>query len=153
MFRKNTLQSRGHLTLYAIFWAVLSVALMVVDHREKEVQQLVENQRAYFRSNATRSAEFRLTQLRKLKTLLLANEEQMHQAIFKDFGKSKYENQLTEFFPLIDEINMSIKNLKKWMQHKPVKTNLLNFPAKSYLVPEPLGVTLVIGAWNSYGPV
>ena len=52
------------------------------------------------------------------------------------------------FFPLIDEINISIKNLKKWMQHKRVKTNLLNFPAKSYLVPEPLGVTLVIGAWN-----
>ena len=89
-----------------------------------------------------------MAQLKKLKALLLAHEEEMHEAIFKDFGKSKYENQLTEFFPLIDEINISIKNLRKWMQHKKVKTNLLNFPAKSYLVPEPLGVTLVIGAWN-----
>lgn len=115
---------------------------------EQEVQQLVANQRAYFKSNATRSADFRLAQLKKLKALLLEHEEEMHAAIFKDFGKSKYENQLTEFFPLIDEINISIKNLKKWMQHKKVKTNLLNFPAKSYLVPEPLGVTLVIGAWN-----
>ncbi|WP_422104684.1 aldehyde dehydrogenase [Winogradskyella sp.] len=115
---------------------------------EEQVQQLVANQRTYFKSNATRSAEFRLAQLKKLKTLLLEYEDQMHEAIFKDFGKSKYENQLTEFFPLIDEINISIKNLKKWMQHKRVKTNLLNFPAKSYLVPEPLGVTLVIGAWN-----
>jgi len=115
---------------------------------EENVQQLVANQRAYFNSNATRSAEFRLSQLKKLKALLLEHEDQMHEAIFKDFGKSKYENQLTEFFPLIDEINISIKNLRKWMQHKRVKTNLLNFPAKSYLVPEPLGVTLVIGAWN-----
>lgn len=115
---------------------------------EVAVNQLVANQRAYFNSNATRSLDFRLTQLKKLKALLLENEEAMHKAIFKDFGKSKYENQLTEFFPLIDEINISIKNLKKWMQHKSVKTNLLNFPAKSYLVPEPLGVTLVIGAWN-----
>lgn len=115
---------------------------------EEEVQQLVKNQRTYFKSNATMSVEFRLKQLKKLKALLLEHENQMHEAIFKDFGKSKYENQLTEFFPLIDEINISIKNLKKWMQHKKVKTNLLNFPAKSYLVPEPLGVTLVIGAWN-----
>ncbi|WP_299521525.1 aldehyde dehydrogenase [Winogradskyella sp.] len=119
-----------------------------IEQFEKDVNQLVNNQRAYFNSNATRSAEFRLKQLKKLKALLLEHEEEMHQAIFKDFGKSKYENQLTEFFPLIDEINLTIKNLKKWMQHKSVRTNLLNFPAKSYLVPEPLGVTLVIGAWN-----
>ncbi len=115
---------------------------------EVEVQQLVFNQRNYFKSNATRPVEFRLKQLKKLKALLLEHEDEMHEAIFNDFGKSKYENQLTEFFPLIDEINISIKNLKKWVQHKSVKTNLLNFPAKSYLVPEPLGVTLVIGAWN-----
>ena len=115
---------------------------------ETEVQQLVANQRAYFKSNATRPAEFRLAQLKKFKALLLENEDKMHEAIMKDFGKSKYENQLTEFFPLIDELDISIKNLKKWMQHRSVKTNLLNFPAKSYLVPEPLGVTLVIGAWN-----
>lgn len=115
---------------------------------EEKVAQLVHDQRTYFKSNATKSVGFRLAQLKKLKTLLLAHEDEMHAAIFKDFGKSKYENQLTEFFPLIDEINIAIKNLKKWMQHKSVKTNLLNFPAKSYLVPEPLGVTLVIGAWN-----
>ncbi|WP_353776992.1 aldehyde dehydrogenase family protein [Winogradskyella sp. 3972H.M.0a.05] len=118
------------------------------DTFELQVRKLVNSQRDYFKSNATRPAEFRLRQLKKLKTLLLEHEEDMHKAIFKDFGKSKYENQLTEFFPLIDEINITIKNLKKWMQHKNVRTNLLNFPAKSYLVPEPLGVTLVIGAWN-----
>ena len=126
----------------------MSIIITDTNTFETEVQELVKNQRAYFNSNATKSAEFRLAQLKKLKALLSAHEEEMHEAIFKDFGKSKYENQLTEFFPLIDEINISIKNLRKWMQHKKVKTNLLNFPAKSYLVPEPLGVTLVIGAWN-----
>lgn len=115
---------------------------------EVEVEQLVQDQRNYFKSNTTRPVEFRLKQLKKLKALLLQHEEEMHEAIFNDFGKSKYENQLTEFLPLIDEINIAIKNLKKWVQHRSVKTNLLNFPAKSYLVPEPLGVTLVIGAWN-----
>ncbi len=115
---------------------------------EQQVQKLVNDQRTYFKSNATRPVEFRLEQLKKLKSLLLKHEDELHEAIYKDFGKSKYENQLTEFFPLIDEIDIAVKNLRKWMQHRSVKTNLLNFPAKSYLVPEPLGVTLVIGAWN-----
>ena len=119
-----------------------------VDTFEVKVQELVQNQRNYFNSNATKSIKFRLDQLKKLKKLLLEHEDEMHKAIFDDFGKSKYENQLTEFFPIIEEINLALKNLKKWVKHKSVKTNLLNFPAKSYLVPEPLGVTLVIGAWN-----
>jgi aldehyde dehydrogenase (NAD+) len=29
-----------------------------------------------------------------------------------------------------------------------VPTNLANFPARSYIIPEPLGTVLVIGAWN-----
>lgn len=115
---------------------------------EAEIEQLVKSQRDYFNSGATLSLDFRLEQLNKLKDLLLAHEEEMHEAINKDFGKSKYENQLVEFLPLIDEIEHAISHLKKWMRHKKVNTNLLNFPAKSYLVPEPLGVSLVIGAWN-----
>lgn len=115
---------------------------------ETEVQELVAKQRAYFNTSATRPVEFRLKQLKKLKALLLEHEDEMHEAIFKDFGKSKFENQLTEFFPLIDEINIALKNLKNWVKHKKVSTNTINFPATSYLVPEPLGVTLVIGAWN-----
>lgn len=115
---------------------------------EQEIQELVKKQRTYFNTNATLSAEFRIEQLKKLKSLLLEYEEEMHQAIFNDFSKSKYENQLVEYYPLIDEIEVAIKNVKKWMKHKSVKTNLLNFPGKSYIVPEPLGVSLVIGAWN-----
>ncbi|MCT4643975.1 MAG: aldehyde dehydrogenase [Carboxylicivirga sp.] len=115
---------------------------------ELDIEDLVKNQRAYFKSNATMPVAFRLEQLKKLKDLLIRHQDEMYEAIFKDFGKSKYECQLTEFFPLMDEINISIKNLRKWVKYRSVKTNLLNFPAKSYLVPEPLGVTLVIGAWN-----
>ncbi|MBK6772078.1 MAG: aldehyde dehydrogenase family protein [Ignavibacteria bacterium] len=33
-------------------------------------------------------------------------------------------------------------------KEKKVNTNVINFPSKSYIMPEPLGVTLVIGAWN-----
>ena len=104
---------------------------------ELDIEDLVKNQRAYFKSNATMPVAFRLEQLKKLKDLLIRHQDEMYEAIFKDFGKSKYEYQLTEFFPLMDEINISIKNLRKLVKYRSVKTNLLNFPAKSYLVPEP----------------
>lgn len=120
----------------------------MVRNIDVEMKDIVDAQRAFFDMNNTKSHEFRKKQLKKLKSLLLKHEEEMHAAIFQDFGKSKYENQLTEFFPLIDEIDVAIRSLKHWMKKKSVRTNMLNFPAKSYLVPEPLGVSLVIGAWN-----
>ncbi|MCG8322784.1 MAG: aldehyde dehydrogenase family protein, partial [Cytophagales bacterium] len=115
---------------------------------EQDVQQLVEDQRKYFNSNVTRSVEFRLEQLKKFRNLIKTHEDDLHEAIYKDFGKSKYDNQLTEIFPLYEELDIAIKNVRRWVKHRKVKTNLMNQPAKSYLVPEPLGVSLVIGAWN-----
>ena len=114
----------------------------------QEVQTLVENQRQYFRSNATQPVEFRIKQLEKFRNLIHRYEDELYAAIYKDFGKSKYHTQLTEIFPLFEELETAIKNVKKWAQPRKVSTNLLNQPGKSYIVPEPLGVTLVIGAWN-----
>ena len=115
---------------------------------EQEIQELVESQRKYFRSNETLSVEFRLKQLKKLRDLLHEHEEEMYEAIYKDFGKSKHHTQLIETFPLFDELEEAIKNVRKWAQPRKASTNLLNLPGKSYIAPEPLGVSLVIGAWN-----
>ena len=117
-------------------------------YTEQEIQGLVNNQRAYHRTGATLPVEFRLEQLKKLRDLIVEHEDELHEAIYNDFGKSKHDNQLTEIFPLYEELEIAIKNVRKWVKHRKVKTNLLNQPAKSYLVPEPLGVSLVIGAWN-----
>ncbi len=117
-------------------------------YSEQEIQDLVNDQRAYFKSNSTLPVEFRLEQLKKFRDLIQTHEDELHEAIYNDFGKSKHDNQLTEIFPLYEELEIAIKNVRKWVQHRKVKTNLLNQPAKSYLVPEPLGVSLVIGAWN-----
>lgn len=38
--------------------------------------------------------------------------------------------------------------MSKWRKPQPVRTDLANLPGKSYIIPEPLGNTLVIGAWN-----
>ncbi|MBC7411162.1 MAG: aldehyde dehydrogenase [Bacteroidia bacterium] len=121
-------------------------------------QSLINSQTILFNSNFTKPITFRIAQLTKLKALLKNNEKDLYEAIYNDFKKSEFETYATELAILYAEINDALKNIKQWSKRKYVKTNLANLPALSYIIPEPLGVTLVIGAWNypyqlSFGPV
>jgi len=112
------------------------------------MQELVEAQKKFFNTNATKGIAFRIDQLKKLENLLRENEELLHQAIYEDFKKSSFENYTTEISLLYHDIREAVKNVRKWSSKKRVATNLANLPAKSYIIPEPLGTSLIIGAWN-----
>lgn len=109
---------------------------------------IVSQQRAFFNSNATKPVAFRVQQLRKLKVTLQANEQALMEAIDSDFKKSEFDTYTNELMLVYSDINEAIRNVKKWTRKKRTRTNLINFPAKSYVIPEPLGVSLIIGAWN-----
>ncbi len=104
--------------------------------------------RSYYECGVTKSYAFRKEQLQKLKAALFQFENELHEALYADLKKSPEESWVTETGFLLSEINATLKNLKKWMQPDLVKTNLLNLPSKSYVMKEPLGVTLIIGPWN-----
>jgi len=113
-----------------------------------DISKTVNNQKNFFNSNATKVATLRIETLKKLKLILKENEEKLYTAIYTDFKKSEFETYLTELSLIYNELNDAIRNLKKWSKQKRVSTNLANFPAKSYIIPEPLGTILVISAWN-----
>ncbi len=112
------------------------------------IKKLIARQNAFFNSNQTKDIGFRIEQLQKLKQILKANEIDICHAIHADFGKSEFESYLTELSVLYHEINFFIKKIKRFSKPKKVRTNLVNLPAKSYIISVPLGTTLVIGAWN-----
>lgn len=112
------------------------------------MQEIVEAQKKFFQTNATKEIPFRIAQLKKLEKLLRENEELLHEAIYKDFKKSSFENYTTEISLLYHDIKEAVKNVGEWASKKRVGTNLANLPAKSYIIPEPLGTSLIIGAWN-----
>lgn len=112
------------------------------------MKETVNDQLAFFNSNKTKNIDWRITQLKKLRTILKENEPLLYQAIYADFQKSVFDTFTSELSILYTEIDETISNVKRWAKKEKVKTNLINFPAKSYIIPEPLGVTLVIGAWN-----
>jgi aldehyde dehydrogenase (NAD+) len=104
--------------------------------------------RNYFKSGETKTEIFRREQLMKLRSVIMQYEDDIYQALYQDLKKSKEECWVTENGILLSEINHALKNLNGWMKPRKVKTNLLNFPSKSYILSEPLGVVLIISPWN-----
>ena len=115
---------------------------------ETTMSSLIDTQRAFINSNATKSVAFRIRQLQALRSLLAENERELEAAIRADYGKGRFETFLTELFVIYDEIDVALEHVEEWARYQPVSTNLLNAPARSYIIPEPLGVSLVIGPWN-----
>lgn len=109
---------------------------------------MLEKQHIFFNTNITKSYDFRIKNLLKLKKIIINSEEKITMALKKDLNKSYEEAYITEIVPLINEINFLVKNLKKLMKPKKVKTNLLTFKSKSYLYNEPLGNVLILSPWN-----
>lgn len=112
------------------------------------MKNLIAKQREFFNTNKSKETKFRIQQLQKLKNVLKDNENLLYKAIYDDFGKSEFETYISELALIYHEINIFIKKINSWSKKKKVPTNLANFPAKSYIIPEPLGNTLIIGAWN-----
>ena len=110
--------------------------------------ELVLSQKAFFNSNNTKSYSFRVYQLMKLKRVIIKYQEDILDALYKDLGKNDIESYMTEVGVVLNEITYIVKNLKKWMKVKKVKTPLFLFKAKSYIINEPLGTTLILAPWN-----
>lgn len=112
------------------------------------IQKIVSIQRAYFHEGHTLSVQGRIDNLRKLKSAIKDNEIKILDALKSDLGKSHYEGYLTEVGIILDEIDYTIKNIKKWSKPHKVRTSIANMPSKNFVYREPYGVTLIISPWN-----
>jgi aldehyde dehydrogenase (NAD+) len=108
----------------------------------------VEAQRAFAQAGAAKNVGFRKQQLAHLRRVLKFNEELLSDAIYADVKKSKFECYLTELGLVYQEIDEALANVERWSRPQRISTGLMNFPGRSFVIPEPLGVALVIGAWN-----
>jgi aldehyde dehydrogenase (NAD+) len=104
--------------------------------------------RATFATGVTRPLAWRRTQLERMIALLEDNETEVLAALAADLGKPRAEGFITDIAFVTSEIKLMLKNLKKWNAPERVPTPLVTMPAKSKMMPEPLGVVLVIAPWN-----
>ena len=110
--------------------------------------EIVETQRSYFYTGATRSLSFRRSMLRKLQTALRENEQLIEEAMKQDMNKCPSEVYMSETGLVLDEIGFHLKHLARWMKNRRVHSSIFVFPASSFVSPEPFGVSLIMSPWN-----
>jgi aldehyde dehydrogenase (NAD+) len=110
------------------------------------VAAVLQRQRDFFATGATRSADFRLTQLKNLRQAVVRYRDEIVEAARVDLGRPTFEG----YFELgvISELDHAIKHLRSWMRPRKVSLPLNQKPGSAWVQPEPLGVMLVIGTWN-----
>lgn len=69
-------------------------------------------------------------------------------AVHLGFPQSQYDTPLLELIGIENEIKLAIEKLAQWAAPRPVEKNLFTISDEVYIQPEPLGVVLIIGAWN-----
>lgn len=114
----------------------------------RRIEEIVKNQREFFGKKKTFDVNYRIKYLKKLKSVILAYEQEIHQALKEDLGKSVSESYMCEVGLTLAELSYQIKHIKRWNRPKRHRTDLTNFHGKSYSVFEPYGVVLVMAPWN-----
>ncbi len=94
------------------------------------------------------SLAWRAEQLSALERMMTECEQELMDALKSDLGKHPQEAWTTEISYVASDAEYCRKRLKRWAKTRKVSTPMLGQPGKSWLQPEPLGVVLIIGAWN-----
>ncbi|XP_047046611.1 aldehyde dehydrogenase family 3 member H1-like [Lolium rigidum] len=113
-----------------------------------EAATLLQGLRASFRSGRTRPAEWRAAQLKSLVRMIEEKEDDISNALHTDLAKPRMESYLHEISLAKGACIFALKGLKNWMKPDKVPAAITTFPSTATIVPEPLGVVLIISAWN-----
>ena len=110
--------------------------------------ELVDSLRSTFRSGRTRSVDWRREQLRAMHQMLVEHEADFVEALHADLGRPPLEAYVADIGTTKAEIKHAIKHVGSWAKVKRANPGLTSMPAKARIMPEPLGVALIIAPWN-----
>src|SRR5580693_6217595 len=109
----------------------------------------VARHRTYFRTGATRSAEWREGQLSALKSMMTDRAEDFHAALWSDLRRNRTDADVTDVKFLATEAEHALAHLRQWMAPLSVSPGAPGLgPAQVQVQFDPLGVGLIIGTWN-----
>lgn len=121
---------------------------MTISPSHETIRSIFELQKRAAPTIRQRDAKARIARLDSLETALMGRTTEICDAIFKDYGKSAIEVELTEIFTILGELHFAKRHLRSWMRPQRVRTPLSIFGTRSEVRHEAKGVVLIIGAWN-----
>ena len=129
-----------------------------LNYNEK-IASLIQKQRDFYRTGATRPFKFRKAQLEKLRKLVVDNEKIINEAIQDDLGRSDFVvtfttgGVITEVGYMLEHV-LTLKppfvsrRLKQWMKKIKHRSPQVFLGDKAYVEPVPKGVVLIMAPWN-----
>ncbi|XP_045840004.1 aldehyde dehydrogenase family 3 member A2 isoform X4 [Meles meles] len=115
---------------------------------DQAMESRIQRARDAFACGRSRPLRFRLRQLEALRRMVQEREKDILEAIGADLCKSEFNTYSQEVITILGELDLVLENLPEWVTATPAKKNLLTMLDEAYVQPEPLGVVLIIGAWN-----
>lgn len=121
--------------------------------------ELLQRQRASYLAAPNPDYAIRKERLMRLKTALLNYQQPLVEALSQDYGhRSTDDSLISDIMPVVNNINYSLKNLKKWLKPSRRHAGILLAPAQVKVHYQPLGVIGIIVPWNfpvmlSIGPL
>lgn len=109
---------------------------------------VVQSCRSAFDVGKTRSYEARITHLHNLRRLIAENKQAFVDALYKDLRKPEFEAVTFEVDFCHNDCVLAINELKQWMKPEKVAIPFAGVGKQCYIQRDPLGVVLIIGAWN-----
>ncbi|RBQ99473.1 hypothetical protein FVER53590_01702 [Fusarium verticillioides] len=103
-----------------------------------------------FATGKTKSIKWRKWQLKQMWWMLVDNEKAIAEALAVDLGRHEFEALTSDLHGLKADILEHLNHVEEWAADEPVSSAgfLMATLGKARIRKEPLGVVLVIGAWN-----
>lgn len=110
--------------------------------------ELVAGVRTVFDSGRTRPMSWRKRQVSGLIRMMTEAEDELVDAIGRDLGRPEAESFGADIGHARLHLKHVRKHMEKWAKPRRVNPGLMSMPSSAAVVPEPLGVALVIAPWN-----
>lgn len=115
---------------------------------DSTIDAIVAKQREFFKSGATLDPKWRKARLQDFLKAIEKWEKPLADALWEDLHKSYKEAYITEIGLVKGEISKAAREVCRWSRKQSRPTSIGCMPARSYVVSEPLGCSLIISPWN-----
>lgn len=119
-----------------------------IDLTSVDVAGIVEGVRAVYDSGRTKPMAWRQEQLDGLVRMLKMESKRFEEALALDLGKPAVEAFAADVGSTASEIAAMRKHAPKYAKPRRARLPIASQPGKGYVVPEPLGVALIVAPWN-----
>lgn len=125
----------------------------------QQLKDLLEHQKLAYQRYPVPTAKDRIDRLARLKRVLVKYQDQIADAINRDYGNRAIgETKIGELLTCLEQISYYSKHLTEWMKPSKRHVSIIHQPAKAWVQYQPLGVVGIITPWNyplllSVGPL